>query len=98
MPFPRRKRSKSTAPDNTWLRRQFPKQLFVSMLQRLSLGRRNLATKFPSHRSSEKAATHTDATMNAPTIDSHTCLCQGALPRKDMGVDGIYQSPVEIED
>jgi hypothetical protein len=36
--------------------------------------------------------------MNAPTVNSHAGLCQGALPREDVGIDGIDESSVKIED
>jgi hypothetical protein len=35
--------------------------------------------------------------MNAPTIDSHTRLSQGALPREDVCIDGVDKSSVKIK-
>jgi hypothetical protein len=69
----------------------------MSTLQRFSLGRRNLAPQFASNGPSEDAATHPDAAMNAPTIDSHACLSQSALPREDVCVDGIDECSVKIK-
>jgi len=69
----------------------------MSTLQRVGLSRRNLAPEFASDGPSEDAATHPDAAMNAPTIDSHTRLSQGALPREDVCIDSVDKSSVKIK-
>jgi hypothetical protein len=69
----------------------------MSLLQGFSLGWRNVVAEFAGDGSSEEAATHPDATMNAPTIDSHSCLCKGSLPRKDVCIDGIDETSVKIK-
>ena len=70
----------------------------MSALERISLSRRDLATEFAGDSSSEKAAAHTDAAMNAPTVQGHPCLCQGPLPGKYVRINGVDESSVKIED
>jgi len=68
------------------------------MLQRISLGRRDLAAEFAGDSSSEESPTHPHPAMNTPAVNSHACLCQGTLPREDVCIDGIDESSVKIKD
>jgi hypothetical protein len=36
--------------------------------------------------------------MNSPTVYSHTRFREGTLPSEDMGINGINQRSVKIED
>src|SRR5688572_17842959 len=80
------------------LRQEFLKQFFVSTLERISLGGRDFAAEFTGHGACEEPATHSDATMNAPTIDRHACLREGTLPREHMRINGVDESSVKIKD
>jgi len=79
------------------LRQELSKQLSMPPLQRLSLLRGDFTAELSRDRAGEESAAHSDAAVNAPTVDSETCLRQRTLPCEHVSVDGIDESSIEIE-
>src|SRR5216684_266594 len=80
------------------LGQELPEQLAVPALQRLRLIRREIVADLARHRAGEQAAAHAHAPVDPPAVDGHARLVERLLPGEDVGVDGVDQGAVEVED
>ena len=80
------------------LGKQLAEELAVAALQRLGLGRREVAPDLARRSAREQAAAHPDAAVNAPAVDRHPLLGERPLPREDVGVHRVDERAVEVED
>jgi hypothetical protein len=76
---------------------ELAKQLPMPLLQSLRLIRCDFAADLFGHSASEQAPTHSDAPVNAPPIDGQSGFRQRSLPGEDVGINGINESSIEIE-
>ena len=72
--------------------------LAVTALERFGLGVGQVPPDLARDRAGEQAATHPDPTVDPPAIDRMAGLRQRPLPGEHMGVDGVHEGPIEIED
>jgi len=79
-------------------RQQLAEQLAVAGLYRLDLVVGERPPQLARDGAGEEPAAHADPPMNPPAVDRQPGLGERALPRKDVGVDRVYQRAVEIED
>src|SRR5688572_14981822 len=87
-----------SAGERPTLGQQLAKQRAVTPLDRLCFGVRKSSTRLAGNGPREQAAAHPDASVDAPAIDWQPGLGKRALPGKYMGIDGVDQRSVEVED
>ena len=75
-----------------------PVDLAVAALKDLGLGIGQAATDLARDRAGEQPTAHPDPSMDPPTVDRMAGFEQRPLPSEDVGVDGVDEGPVEIED
>ena len=79
------------------LRQKVAKVLAVTALQSLGLLGGEIATKLAGDRPGEESAAHPDAAVDLPAIDRQVGFRECPLPRKDVGVNGVDKSAIQIE-
>src|SRR2546429_26120 len=72
-------------------RQELLERLAVARLETACLVRRELAADLAPDRAREQPATHPDAPVDPPAVDRHAPLGEHALPREDVGVDGVHE-------
>ena len=77
---------------------ELAEQPVVDALQLLRLLVAQLVADLAADGAREQAAAHPDLAVDAPAVDGHPALLQGLLPREDVGVDGVDERAVEVED
>ena len=97
-PLAQRREQLAGAGQRTPLGQQLLEDRAVPRLEFLDLVGRELATHLPGNRPCEEPAAHPDPAVDAPTVDRHPLLRQRPLPREHVGVHGVDESPVEVED
>jgi hypothetical protein len=80
------------------LRQQLAEQLAVPLLHRLDLGVVERTAGLASDRAGEQAAAHADPPVDPPAVDGDARLGERLLPGEHVGVDGVDERSVEIED
>ena len=73
-------------------------ELAVPALDFLDVGVFEGPTQLAREGAGEEAAAHADPAMDAPALDRHPGLRQGALPGEDVGIDRVDEGSVEVED
>ena len=86
------------AGQRTTLGQELAEQLAVAALDLLDLLVAQGPAQLARHRPREEAAAHADAPMDAPALERQPRLGQRPLPGEDVGVDGVDQRAVEVED
>src|ERR687887_1056307 len=86
------------ARQRTALRQDLAEELAVASLDRASLVVAERAPQLARERAREQAAAHADAPVDAPAVDGHVALGERSLPGEDVGVDGVDERAVEVED
>ena len=79
-------------------RKQVLVDLTVTMLQSVDLVTFKRAPDFARDGPGEQPAAHPDPAVDAPAVDRHARLSQRLLPGEHVGIDGVDERPVEIED
>lgn len=79
-------------------RQQRPEDLAVAVLQEPRLLRGELVPHLARHGAGEEPPAHADPAVDPPPVDGHAGLFQGELPGEDVGVHGVDQRSVEVED
>ena len=79
-------------------REQLAEQAVVDLLQLGRLLVAELVADLAADRAREQPAAHPDLAVDAPAVDRHPGLVQGLLPGEDVGVDGVDEGAVEVED
>jgi hypothetical protein len=86
------------ARQGSGLGKEFAEELPVAPLEDPGLLWGDIASELPGGGAGEQPAAHPDPAVDLPPVYAHTRLGEGSLPSEDVGVDGVYQRPVEVED
>jgi hypothetical protein len=79
-------------------RQQLAEDLAVTGLDRAGLILGDRAPEFARDGAREEPAAHADAAVDAPAVDRHVALRERSLPSEHVGVDGVDERAVEVED
>ena len=80
------------------LGQQLAEQLAVAALERSACSSARASAQLAGDRAREQPAAHADAAVDAPAVDRHAGLGERPLPGEDVGVDGVDERAVEVED
>ena len=77
---------------------QLAEQAVVDVLQLARLLVGEVVPDLAADRAREQAAAHPDLAVDAPAVDRQAVLMEGLLPGEDVGIDGVDEGSVEVED
>jgi hypothetical protein len=79
-------------------RQDLAEDLAVAALESLCLSLGQVAPDLARDRAGEQPTAHPDPSMDPPAVDRMAAFEQRPLPGEDMGVDGVDEGAIEVED